>query len=95
MERQDVVPEPAVAEPVPGNAVPAGPEAGTLAFTCREQAVLEALSKGLSNKAIARDLNVAENTVKVHVRGILRKLNVSNRTEAVVSAQRLQLTSLH
>jgi DNA-binding CsgD family transcriptional regulator len=69
--------------------------AESLEFTSREQAVLDALSKGHSNKAIARDLNVAENTIKVHVRGILRKLQVSNRTEAVVLAQRLQLTSVH
>jgi DNA-binding NarL/FixJ family response regulator len=67
----------------------------TLEFTSREQAVLDALSKGHSNKAIARDLNIAENTIKVHVRGILRKLQVSNRTEAVVLARRLQLTSDH
>jgi two-component system nitrate/nitrite response regulator NarL len=66
----------------------------SLDFTAREQAVLEALSRGHSNKAIARDLNVAENTIKVHVRGILRKLQVSNRTEAVILAQRLHLTNI-
>jgi DNA-binding NarL/FixJ family response regulator len=65
----------------------------SMGFTSREQAVLNALSKGHSNKAIARDLNVAENTIKVHVRGILRKLRVSNRTEAVILAHRLHLTS--
>jgi DNA-binding NarL/FixJ family response regulator len=67
----------------------------TLEFTSREQSVLDALSKGHTNKAIARDLNIAENTIKVHVRGILRKLQVSNRTEAVVIAQRLHLTTDH
>jgi DNA-binding NarL/FixJ family response regulator len=66
----------------------------SLEFTAREQAVLHALSRGHSNKAIARDLNVAENTIKVHVRGILRKLQVSNRTEAVILAQRRQLISV-
>jgi DNA-binding NarL/FixJ family response regulator len=70
-------------------------EGNPLLFTTRELAVLRALSKGMSNKAIARELNIAENTTKIHVRGILRKLNCANRTEAAMLAQRLNLIGSH
>jgi DNA-binding NarL/FixJ family response regulator len=58
-------------------------------LTAREIAVLYALSKGLPNKAIARELGIAENTTKIHVRGVLRKLGCNNRTEAAMMAQKL------
>jgi two-component system, NarL family, nitrate/nitrite response regulator NarL len=53
----------------------------------REQTILELLTQGGSNKHIARQLNVADATVKVHIKGILRKLGVSNRTQAALWAR--------
>jgi len=50
----------------------------------REEEVLALVSKGLHNKQIANTLFIAENTVKVHLSNILRKLNVSNRREATI-----------
>jgi two-component system nitrate/nitrite response regulator NarL len=44
------------------------------------------LTKGASNKHIARELNIAEATVKVHVKSLLRKIRVSNRTQAAMWA---------
>jgi DNA-binding NarL/FixJ family response regulator len=48
--------------------------------------VLACLKNGLSNKQIARELDMSEATVKVHVRHIMKKLGASNRTQAVVLA---------
>lgn len=56
-------------------------------FTAREADVLAALQKGRSNKWIAHHLNLSENTVKVHIRHIMRKLRATNRTEAVILSQ--------
>jgi DNA-binding NarL/FixJ family response regulator len=53
-------------------------------LTARQKAVLELLSRGDSNKAIARRLGMREGTVKVHVRQIMRKFGVSNRTQVAV-----------
>ena len=55
-------------------------------LTPRELEVLQLMSRGLSNAAIAKDLVIAESTVKVHVRHILRKLNVATRLQAVLKA---------
>jgi two-component system, NarL family, nitrate/nitrite response regulator NarL len=55
-------------------------------LSCKEQLILRCLTLGASNKAIARELNMAEATVKVHIKGILRKIRVSNRTQAAVWA---------
>lgn len=52
-------------------------------LTTRELEVLELLSRGLSNKLIARTLQISEHTVKFHVSSIYAKLDVANRTEAV------------
>jgi two-component system nitrate/nitrite response regulator NarL len=52
----------------------------------REREILMLLAKGASNKEIARDLGVAESTVKIHVQGILRKLNLVSRVQAAVYA---------
>ncbi len=51
-------------------------------LTLRQSAVAEALRQGKPNKVIAFELGMCENTVKVHVRNILKKLEVINRTEA-------------
>ena len=57
-------------------------------LTTRERAVLGELMLGLSNKAIARQLNLSVGTVKTHVKSILEKLDADSRTAAVVTAQR-------
>lgn len=51
-------------------------------LTKREVSILQELSRGLSNEAIAKKLWITRQTVKFHVRNIYRKLGVSNRTEA-------------
>lgn len=56
-------------------------------LTARERAVLAVLRQGKSNKHIARELNMCEATVKVHVRHIMRKLGVTNRTEVALIAE--------
>ncbi|HJT58814.1 MAG TPA: response regulator transcription factor, partial [Ktedonobacteraceae bacterium] len=63
----------------------------TEALTERETEVLQLLAQGRSNKEIARDLHVVEDTVKVHVKHILAKLGVQSRTQAVLCAMRLGL----
>jgi DNA-binding NarL/FixJ family response regulator len=60
-----------------------------LDLTPRELSVIDLLREGKPNKLIAAQLNMQENTVKVHVRNILRKLNAANRTHAVFVANRL------
>ncbi len=52
----------------------------------REQEILSHIARGASNKEIARALDIAETTVKIHVQHILRKLNVSSRVQAAVYA---------
>lgn len=56
-------------------------------LTPREREVLSFLMKGMSNKEIARSLGLQEVTIKLHVRGICRKLKAKNRTQAVLIAQ--------
>jgi DNA-binding NarL/FixJ family response regulator len=53
-------------------------------LTARQKAVLELLRRGDTNKVIARRLGMREGTVKVHVRQIMRKLGVTNRTQVAV-----------
>jgi two-component system nitrate/nitrite response regulator NarL len=52
----------------------------------RENQILDCLAHGLPNKLIARELNMAEATVKVHLKALLRKLNAQNRTQAAIWA---------
>jgi two-component system nitrate/nitrite response regulator NarL len=52
----------------------------------REHEILNHIARGASNKEIARALDIAETTVKIHVQHILRKLNVSSRVQAAVYA---------
>jgi DNA-binding NarL/FixJ family response regulator len=58
-------------------------------LTLRQRRVLELLSTGLSNKRIARALDISEITVKAHVTAIFRKLGVSNRVQAGLEARRV------
>jgi two-component system nitrate/nitrite response regulator NarL len=55
-------------------------------LTGREREILDYLAQGLSNKAIARALDISHDTVKLHVRHILAKLNLTSRVEAAVFA---------
>jgi two-component system nitrate/nitrite response regulator NarL len=63
-------------------------------LTSRELEVVQLLSGGLSNKEIAQRLAITDHTVKFHLNGVLRKLGVASRTEAVVRAARLGLVTL-
>ena len=57
-------------------------------LTLRQLEVISMLGRGFSNKEIARALDVAERTVKAHVSAVFEALNVRNRTQAVLVAQR-------
>jgi two-component system nitrate/nitrite response regulator NarL len=58
----------------------------TVQFSCREAAILSHLVLGTPNKVIAYKLRISEATVKVHVKAILRKIRVKNRTQAAIWA---------
>jgi two-component system nitrate/nitrite response regulator NarL len=55
-------------------------------LTEQERKIVERIAVGKSNKLIARELNIAEGTVKVHVKHLLKKLNLKSRVEAAVWA---------
>lgn len=63
-------------------------------LTDRELEVLQAAARGLTNKAIGVLLDISDRTVQGHLRRIFEKLNVANRTEAVVKATQLGLLDL-
>jgi two-component system, NarL family, nitrate/nitrite response regulator NarP len=54
-----------------------------LQLTKRERALLEALATGLTNRELARDFSISDNTVKFHLSNLFEKLGVSNRTKAI------------
>ncbi|SLN27249.1 response regulator transcription factor [Pseudooctadecabacter jejudonensis] len=56
-------------------------------LTARELQVLEGLTQGKSNKEIARDLDISEPTIKLHVKTLYRKVGASNRTQAALIAR--------
>lgn len=60
--------------------------ADTNKLSPREREIIVMLARGASNKEIARELDLAESTVKIHVQGILRKLNLASRVQAAVYA---------
>jgi DNA-binding NarL/FixJ family response regulator len=86
-----------VASGVDGALVSPG-EAGTLdgadQLTSREREVLQLVAQGLSNKLIARRLEISEHTVKFHVAAVLAKLGAGSRTEAVHLGARRGFVSL-
>jgi len=55
-------------------------------LTRRERETLQLISDGMTNKAIARKLDISESTVKVHVKYLLKKMNLKSRLEAAVWA---------
>ncbi len=64
-------------------------------LTERETEILELLAQGASNKVIASQLNLSQNTVKKYMMGIFAKLGATSRTGAVVKAQQMGLLSRH
>lgn len=65
----------------------------SLGFTARQAEVFRYLLQGMSNKQICRELDLAEPTVKIHVRGILRSFNASSRAEVIAKASQLGLSA--
>ena len=80
-----------LAVPASAPVVPAVPrEAASAAdlLSPREREILLLIARGDSNKVIARELDIAETTVKIHVQHILRKLHITSRVQAAVFAAR-------
>jgi DNA-binding NarL/FixJ family response regulator len=97
--RQVVTPRSPLTREDPLSSIPAPARAGAAVnsvcnLTARQHEVLAVLMQGKSNKAICRVLNLAEPTVKNHMTAILKALNVTNRTEAVIKATKASLPSL-
>ena len=70
------------------NRLPAAPPDPLASLTAREEEILRLVSAGLSNKEVARRVDLQERTVKHHMTQILQKLHLRNRTEAAIMAQR-------
>ncbi len=62
------------------------PPSTRIEFTAREEQIVTLIAEGKNNKLIGRELGISEGTVKVHVKNILRKLNLSSRLETAVWA---------
>jgi DNA-binding NarL/FixJ family response regulator len=80
--------DPAVTGRLMAEVADRGRERSADALTAREREVLALIAQGLPNKRIARELGVAEKTVKTHVGNILAKLGVTDRTQAALYAVR-------
>jgi DNA-binding NarL/FixJ family response regulator len=78
----------------PSLLAPGGAPDGAALLTPREREVLEHVASGLSNRAIADELDVSEHTVKFHVRSLLDKLGADTRADAVAKAARRGLLAL-
>jgi DNA-binding NarL/FixJ family response regulator len=72
---------------------PGRPASARPVLTDRQIDVLELLSEGASNKAIAKQLGLSEHTVKIHLTAIFKALGVNNRTEAAIACRELGLSS--
>ena len=57
---------------------------GVAKLTVRERELIALIRRGLQNKVIANELNISENTVRVHIRNIMRKYKLRNRTQIAV-----------
>lgn len=77
---------PAVPGPQTGSSLVNGMTEAVPTLSPREREILLLIAQGDSNKLIARALNIAETTVKIHVQHILRKLGLSSRVQAAVYA---------
>lgn len=78
---------------LPTSGPPAAITMESLGFTARQKDVFVLLLQGMSNKQICRELDLAEPTVKIHVRGILRTLGVSSRAEVIAKCGQMGLNS--
>lgn len=76
----------AVADPIEAEPPTPQGDSGLSRLSPRENDILREIARGASNKEIARTLNIAETTVKIHVQHILRKLNLTSRVQAAVYA---------
>lgn len=76
------------------HADPEQADASRPTLTARQLEVLALLCEGMPNRAIARQLGVSENTVRVHVSAILSAIQVGNRAEAILAAHRLGLVAI-
>jgi DNA-binding NarL/FixJ family response regulator len=76
---------------VAGSGEPTSPAAE---LTAREMEVLAQAARGLTNKAIGLTLGISDRTVQGHLRNIFEKLQVTNRTEAVVRAAQMGMMEL-
>ena len=84
---QSAAQPPAPAEPDAAGLATEPTPAGPLdSLSPREREILQGIARGQSNKEIARDLGIAETTVKIHVQHILRKLGLASRVQAAVFA---------
>ena len=83
------VPAECILTAAPSSGKPSSSLAAPGAVTARELAVARAVHLGKTNKVIARELNMRESTVKVHVRHIMKKLRAKNRTEVAIKSTRL------
>ncbi|MCB0160993.1 MAG: response regulator transcription factor [Caldilineaceae bacterium] len=86
---------PAIADMVRHRHVRQSTPSRLLDLTPRELEVLALMATATSNREIAEQLTLAEETVRSHVKSILRKLGAHSRTQAVVEALRLDLIQLH
>jgi DNA-binding NarL/FixJ family response regulator len=78
-----------VSDAASGSAFQTQPQLGSLGLTPRQTDVLALLLQGKPNKMIARELNLSVETIKDHVAAVLRALNVSSRTQAVLAVSQM------
>ena len=86
VHRGEPILHPSVAERLMREVAAAKPRAHRTDLTARELEVLRLIAAGRSNREIARELDVAEKTVKTHVSNVLSKLGVADRTQAALYA---------
>ncbi|SFA78423.1 DNA-binding response regulator, NarL/FixJ family, contains REC and HTH domains [Amycolatopsis marina] len=82
-------------QPVPDNGDGSGPARGQMPLSRREYQVLQLVAEGMENSAIAKVLYLSVETVRTHVKSILRKLSARDRTHAVTTAFRSGLLVIH
>jgi two-component system, NarL family, nitrate/nitrite response regulator NarL len=88
-----IVAAPAVNQPKASD--PLGEPEQLSQLSSRETAILSSLVRGAANKVIANQLKITEATVKVHIKAILRKIRVKNRTQAAIWAMQHQSLPMH